>query len=177
MSERRDDELALSLKETPLSSERIFSGRIINVECWKVRCANGDEASREIVLLRGAAAVVAVDRITWEIPAGKLDSADEDPLLCAVRELKEETGLSASSMTELTRLLTTPGFCSENIAIYLAEGLTQGDTHPDPDEVLRIVRVPLSEAVSMVMRGEIRDAKTVCALLMTAECLRRRKQA
>ncbi len=193
MSERRDDELALSLKETPLSSERIFSGRIINVECWKVRCANGDEASREIVLHRGAAAVVplypdgtvamvrqhrvAVDRITWEIPAGKLDSADEDPLLCAVRELKEETGLSASSMTELTRLLTTPGFCSENIAIYLAEGLTQGDTHPDPDEVLRIVRVPLSEAVSMVMRGEIRDAKTVCALLMTAECLRRREQA
>ena len=158
-----------------------------------MRCANGDEAPREVVLHKGAAAVVplyedgtvamvrqhrvAVDRVTWEIPAGKLDSADEDPLLCAERELKEETGLSAARMTVLTRLLTTPGFCSENIAIYLAEGLSQGETHPDPDEVLRIVRLPLEEAVAMVMRGEIRDAKTICGLLMAAQCLRQRNRA
>ena len=91
--------------------------------------------------------------------------------------MKEETGLTAARMTVLTRLLTTPGFCSENIAIYLAEGLSQGETHPDPDEVLRIVRLPLEEAVAMVMRGEIRDAKTICGLLMAAQCLRQRDRA
>ncbi len=193
MSDCREAELARSLRETPLSKERIYSGRIIDVERWTVRCANGDEAPREVVLHKGAAAVVplyedgtvamvrqhrvAVDRVTWEIPAGKLDSADEDPRLCAERELKEETGLTAARMTVLTRLLTTPGFCSENIAIYLAEGLSQGETHPDPDEVLRIVRLPLEEAVAMVMRGEIRDAKTICGLLMAAQCLRQRDRA
>ena len=112
MSDCREAELARSLRETPLSKERIYSGRIIDVERWTVRCANGDEAPREVVLHRGAAAVVplyedgtvamvrqhrvAVDRVTWEIPAGKLDSADEDPRLCAERELKEETGLTAA---------------------------------------------------------------------------------
>ena len=182
---------AKNMRETPISSETIYDGKILHVERWQVACPNGSVAAREIVLHNGAAAIVplfedgttmlvrqhrvAVDRITWEIPAGKLDRPDEDPLECAHRELREETGLHAGKMTKLTTLLTTPGFCTEKIAIYLAEDLTQGETDPDPDEVLRLVRMPLSEAVEHVMRGDYHDSKTVCALLMAAEVLRRRK--
>ena len=175
------------LRETPLSSEEIYDGKIIRVERWQVRCANGAQAPREVVLHHGAAAVVpvfedgttllvrqhrvAVDRVTLEIPAGKLDAPDEDPLVCARRELREETGLSAASMRCLTTILTTPGFCTEKIAIYLAQGLTQGETSPDEDEFLGLVRVPLDEAVDRVMRGEIRDSKTICGLLMAKTAL------
>lgn len=180
-------ELNSALRETFLSRQEIYDGKILHVEQWQVRCANGDIAPREVVLHKGAAAVVpvfedgttvlvrqhrvVVDRITYEIPAGKLDSAGEDPLDCAIRELHEETGLTAQRMTKLTSLLTTPGFCSEQIAIYLAQGLTQGEADPDPDEALRLVRLPLSEAVSMVLRGEIRDGKTVCGLLLAERAL------
>ena len=176
-----------SIREIPFSSETIYDGKILHVERWQVTCPNGRSATREIVVHKGAAAVVpvypdgttllvrqhrvAVDRVTLEIPAGKLDSAGEDPHDCAVRELEEETGLRAGRMTLLTSLLTTPGFCTEKIAIYLAQDLSQGQTHPDEDEFLSLVRMPLEEAVAMIMRGEIRDGKTICGLLMAKEVL------
>ena len=180
------------LREIPVSSEPIYSGRILDVQRWHVTCPNGNPAVREIVVHKGAAAVVpvyedgttllvrqhrvAADRVTLEIPAGKLDSVGEDPLDCAVRELEEETGLKAERMTLLTSLLTTPGFCTEKIGIYLAQGLSQGDTHPDEDEFLGLVRIPLDDAIAMVMRGEIRDSKTICGLLMARETLRAQKE-
>ena len=183
-----------SIREIPFSSETIYDGKILHVERWQVTCPNGKAATREIVVHKGAAAVVpvfedgttllvrqhrvAVDRVTLEIPAGKLDRADEDPLDCAVRELEEETGLQAEAMTLLTSVLTTPGFCTEKIGIYLAQGLSQGRTHPDEDEFLDLVRMPLDEAVELVMRGDIRDGKTICGLLMAREVLlRQRAQA
>ena len=179
------------LREIPFHKETIYEGSILHVEKWQVTCPNGHSAPREIVVHKGAAAVVpvyedgttllvrqhrvSVDRVTLEIPAGKLDRADEDPLDCAVRELEEETGLKAEAMTPLTSVLTTPGFCTEKIGIYLAQGLSQGKTHPDEDEFLDLVRMPLDEAVDMVMRGDIRDGKTICGLLMAREALLRQR--
>ena len=162
-----------ALREVPFARETIYDGHILHVEKWRVTCPNGREAPREIVVHKGAAAVVpvfdngdtllvrqhrvAVDRVTLEIPAG------------------EETGLSAERMTCLTTLLTTPGFCTEKIAVYLAQGLSQGDTHPDEDEFLGLVRLPLEEAFEMVMRGEICDGKTICGLMMARQIVARQK--
>ena len=175
------------LRETPVARERIFDGKIIDVERWTVRLPDGGEAPREVVLPSGAAAVVAVDKdnfvtlvrqhrvaadeITLEIPAGKLDSAGEDPFVCAQRELEEETGLRAKRWHPLTTILTTPGFSSERIALYLATDLTSAKAHPDEDEFLRVVRMPLKEAVAMVMHGELRDAKSAVALLLADKLL------
>lgn len=173
-----------SLEEVFLSAKEVFHGHLINVEHWQVRLPNGQEALREVVKHRGAAAIVplddagnvtlvrqhrvAVGRFTWEIPAGKLDHAGEDMLDCARRELEEETGLHAQQYQLLTVLDTTPGFCNERIGIYLATGLSQHQMHTDDDEFLNVRAMPLSEAVAMVMAGEIHDSKTIAGLLMTA---------
>lgn len=175
------------LKEVFLSSEDIYTGAIIKVEKWTVALPNGRHAPREIVRHNGAAAVVAVDErgyvtlvrqhrvaigeLTWEIPAGKLDYAGEDPFACARRELEEETGLRAAHWKKLNHVVTTPGFCTERIGIYLATGLTQSEAHPDRDEFLNVTAMPLKEAVAHVMAGEITDLKTCVGLLMAEKAL------
>ncbi len=175
------------LRETFISSKTEFTGKIITVEQWRVSLPNGQEAGREIVKHNGAAAVVpvdsrgmvtlvqqhrvAIDRITLEIPAGKLDAPDEDPFLCAKRELEEETGLIAGKWQKMAHVVTTPGFCTERIALYLATELTQAKAHTDPDEFLNLVKMPLNEAVLLVESGQIEDAKTCLALLMAHRAL------
>ena len=159
------------------------TGRVETLH-WTVKLPNGNLALREVACHPGASAVVALDemeniilvrqyrapigRLTLEIPAGKFDHVGEDPLVCAQRELSEETGLLADSWRKLTVLETTPGFCNERIHIYLATGLRQGETHPDEDEFVATVRMPLREAVSKVMDGTFRDGKTALAIMMTA---------
>lgn len=173
-----------NLMETYQDGKVVFDGRIIRVEHWTVKLPNGNLALREVACHPGASAVVALDemeniilvrqyrapigRLTLEIPAGKFDHVGEDPLVCAQRELSEETGLLADSWRKLTVLETTPGFCNERIHIYLATGLRQGETHPDEDEFVATVRMPLREAVSKVMDGTFRDGKTALAIMMTA---------
>lgn len=176
-----------ALREKFLSSEAIYPGKIIRVEKWQVELPNGETAMREIVRHNGASAIVPVDdqgmvtlvrqhrvaigQCTWEIPAGKLDSPSEDPFAAAKRELEEETGLQAAEWRKLTSIYTTPGFCNEQIAIYLATGLSQRNAHPDEDEFLGLTKMPLSEAVSLCMSGEFRDSKTVIGLLMAQQVL------
>ena len=168
--------------ETPLTDSLVFHGALIDVTHITVRLPNGKQALREVVRHRGAAAVVPVDeqgmvtlvrqhrvvvgQVTLEIPAGKLDHAGEDPLDCARRELTEETGLVAERVELLTPMVTTPGFCTERVSIYLATGLTQAAAHLDDDEFLNVVRMPLREAVTRVMSGELNDGKTALGLLM-----------
>lgn len=147
-----------------------------------MRLSDDRTSELEIVRHPGAAAVVAIDergRVTlirqyrhaagasiWEIPAGRLDGG-ESPAACARRELEEETGLAAGSLEPLGVILTTPGFSDERIHLFLARGLGRTTTRLEADESIERVRaVPLAEAVAMVRRGRIQDAKSALALLL-----------
>ena len=103
--------------------------------------------------------------VILEIPAGKRDSADEDPFECGKRELREETGATASNFIPLGELYPSPGYCGEIIWLYAASGLTFGEQDTDEDEFLEVEKIPLEKAVDMIMKGEIKDAKTQTALL------------
>lgn len=170
------------LKEEFVRERNIYRGRVFDVSERIVRLPNGAEAVRELLYHKGAAAVVPVDEhgmvtlvrqyrvahdaVMLEIPAGKLDSAGEDPLDCAHRELMEETGLRAERMEFLLRMVPTPGYDTETVCIYLATGLSAGSAHLDEDEFLTVERMPLRDAADLVMRGELQDAKTALGILM-----------
>ena len=176
-----------ALREQVVGKEPCFDGALIRVEQWRVRLPDGSPARREVVAHPGAAAVVAVDEgglvtlvrqhrvvvdeLMLELPAGKLDHAGEDPLACARRELREETGLSAARWRLLTTMYPTPGFCNERIALYLATGLSQGLARLDAGEFLRVERMPLAEAVNLALAGALRDGKTALGLLMAQRAL------
>ena len=171
-----------SIMEKNLSRERVFDGIILHIDHVTNELPNGKHAKREIAMHVGASAVLPVDadgnvylvrqfrapidQVLLEIPAGKLDHVDEDRLLAAKRELKEETGLEAEKWLHLTDTFTTPGFSNERISLYLAQKLCHGESRPDEDEFLNMVKLPFEDALAMVMRGEIRDAKTQIALCM-----------
>ncbi len=173
----------MDFAEVKKSSREIFNGKIIRVRVDTVELPNGREATRECVEHPGAVAVIARDdqnrvclvrqyrypvgEVLWEIPAGKL-SPGEDPLECARRELLEEAGITAASWEKLYSYYTTPGFTDEVLHLYLATGLTRGDNQPDEDEVLDMEIIPYPEACAMMRRGEIKDGKTLIALLHLA---------
>ena len=142
---------------------------------------NGKSAVREVIRHVGAVCVVPLTdagevicvrqyrypagQVMLEIPAGKLDSKWEDRQTAALRELREETGARCERLTSLGAFYPAPAYSDELIDIYLAEGLSVGETDPDEDEFLDVVRVPLRELVDMALRGEIVDAKTQMAVL------------
>ena len=166
-------------KPTTIASHHEFSGRIIEVSTERLLYSNGREYDLDFVRHPGAAAVVAVDATNrvcmvrqyrhgvtdflWEIPAGKLDSG-EPPQICAVRELAEETGVTAKRWTSLGQYLPAPGIFTEVIHLYLARDLLIGAANPDADEDLEIQWLPLEEAVAKVQSGEWNDGKTALAL-------------
>lgn len=183
MAETNDSKLY----EKILSRREVFSGKLIHVEHWDAELASGRVSLREIVKNANAAAVVPVDadgnvtlvrqyrvamgEIMMEIPAGKKDDISEDSLVCARRELEEETGLTAQNWHLLCDARMSPGFLTEQVSIYLATGLSQGADHPDEDEYLNVVKMPLDEAVALVRAGKITDAKTVIGLMMAKDAL------
>lgn len=166
--------------EEKLRRVNTYQGIIVDVETDMVKLQNGAITMREVVRHPGGVSVVALDEDgtvalvrqyrypfhthLWELPAGKLEPGEE-PLPAAKRELSEETGLEADSWTDLGALYATPGYCTETLHLYLAEGLHQGEAHPDPNEFLDVIRIPLDELLHRIDRGEIRDAKTVVGAL------------
>ena len=185
MSNRETDGLLVTdpaaLREEQIGSEPLFRGHVIDLTRDTVRLPNGREATREVVLHRGAVAILPLlpggevlveeqyryphDRVFLEIPAGKLDSRDEDPLSAAHRELAEETGYRAGRMLYLGEYIPSPAILSERIHLYLATDLREGEQSLDEDEFLSVRRIPLSDLVDAVLRGEIPDGKTQTAVL------------
>ena len=171
----------MNLTEKQLSKEYIYEGRIIKLRRDTALLPNGNTATREVVEHNGGVCVAALtdndevlmvrqfrypySEVVLEIPAGKRDSINEDPLSCGIRELKEETGAIADNLISLGELYPTPGYCGEIIWMYAATGLTFGEQSPDEDEFLSIERIPLQKAVEMILNGEIKDAKTQAAIL------------
>lgn len=170
----------MELTEKTLSSEKIFDGRILHIRRDTVLLPNGHQSTREVVDHPGGVGILALDdqnrvlivsqfrypykEVLREIPAGKLEYG-EDPSEAAVRELREETGAVAGSFQSLGELYPSPGYCGEIIRMYLARELSFGDTDPDEDEFLGLERVPFSQLVEQVLSGEIKDAKTIAAVL------------
>ncbi len=167
-------------EEKTVSSEKVFEGRIIKVKVDKVEMPDGSTSTRELVEHPGGVGIVAVtdndeiilvkqyrkplDKVIYEIPAGKLDPG-EHHRTCGIRELEEETGLSANVFEYMGFIYPSPGFTDEVTHVYLAKELTQGETHPDDDEFLDVEKVPFERALKMVIDGEINDAKSVFGIL------------
>lgn len=170
-----------NLEEKQISRENIFAGKVLSVVRDTVELPNGKSATREFCLHVGAVCVLALldngevlmerqyryphGRVFFEIPAGKLNYAGEDPLEAAKRELREETGAIAEKYTFLGSMVPTPAIVCEKTEMYLAENITFTERELDEDEFLEVERVPLETLYDMVMSGEIKDAKTQLTVL------------
>jgi ADP-ribose pyrophosphatase len=171
-----------------LDSVRVYTGRVLNLDVDRVRFPDGSTGELEMIRHSGASAVLpfasdpagedpqlilirqyryAAERTIYEIPAGRLDPG-ETPLECATRELLEETGCTAERVEPLTTIYTTPGFTDERIHLFMATGLTRGESKLESDEFIEVVALPLSEVLQMIERGEIVDGKTLIAILFAA---------
>lgn len=169
------------LTEKIVHKTRVFEGRIINLRVDEVTLPNGSTATREVVEHPGAVAVVPVRsdgsvimvkqyrhpaaKIMLEIPAGKLD-VNENPDICAVRELEEETGYKAGNIQKLAAVYTTPGFTNEIIHIYMATDLKETKQNTDEDEFIDIEYYSPIQLKELAKAGEIDDAKTLLGLFM-----------
>lgn len=169
----------MDLTEKTIETNKIFTGRIIKVRVDTVVLPDGSQSTREVVEHAGAVAVVALDKdnniilvrqyrkpvegVLLEIPAGTMEK-DEDPLLCAQRELKEETGFTAEHWEKILSYYSAPGFTDEHLHLYLASGLTGGETEMDEDEFVETVRLPLQEAYRMIYTGNIADGKSIIGI-------------
>lgn len=170
-----------NLDEIMTESEEIFDGEVVHLFKDTVKLPNGKPATREVIRHVGAVGIVPMTddgnviverqfryplgRVITEIPAGKLDSKEEDRLAAAKRELEEETGIVADEWIELGDYCPTAAICDEIITLYLAKGLHEGVRKLDDDEFLNIMEVPLQELVGDIMAGKIVDGKTQAAIL------------
>ena len=183
MRENYNEEYA-QLKESRISGTETYHGPLLHVYHDRVRLPNGDESGRDSIRHLGAVCIVPLtddgrvvverqfryplDMVITEIPAGKLDSADENRLSAAKRELHEETGLTADRWTYMGDFFPAVAYSTERISMYLAQGLHQREQKLDKDEFLNVETRPLKELVDEVMAGEIVDIKTQAAILKAA---------
>ncbi|TCT15024.1 ADP-ribose pyrophosphatase [Natranaerovirga pectinivora] len=163
-----------------LGREEIYNGKIVKLVKDKVKLPNNKETYFELVQHNGAAAIVPVDKrgkiilveqfrnaangLTLEIPAGTLEK-DEDPLVCAKRELEEETGFTSENLTFLIKFYTSIGFCDEVIHVYIANDLQESQQNLDEDEFVNLKTYSLEEITKMIFDGTIVDSKTISAIL------------
>ena len=173
-------------EEHVTSARRIYEGKVINLRVDTVLLPGGKTSEREIVEHRGAVALVPITpdgqvvlvrqwrtptrSALLEIPAGTREP-DEDPDICARRELGEEVNFASGRLTKLCEMFMAPGYSTELIHLYIAQELTPMQGTPDDDEFLDIVTLPLSEAIGKITTGEIRDAKSISGLLLAARFL------
>ncbi len=176
-----------------IGGTRAYTGKVISLDVDEVRFPDGTTGKMEMIRHPGASAIVpllahdaggepdpivvlirqyryAAGGYLYEIPAGRLEP-NEAPESCAKRELAEETGYRASRVELLLTMFTTPGFTDEKIHLFVGTGLTAGDSAREADEFLELKPTRLSVALAMIGRGEIQDAKTALALLLTQKRL------
>ena len=168
------------LKEDVLFEEDVYIGKLLHVMRRTVQLPNGRTTTREMIHHPGAAAMVVIDsenRVVferqwrspmdaafWEIPAGKIDSG-ENPFDTARRELREETGITASKWVELGTIHNAIGYSDEHIVIYLAKGtIVGGSRELDDNEFIDVHKIPFDEALRMTRNGRITDVKTIIGL-------------
>lgn len=172
------------LKARLVSSRRVYDGKVLALDVDEVEEPGAVRATREVVRHQGSVACLAVHddgrlvlvrqyrhavgAAVWELPAGRLD-AGETPEQGARRELEEEVGLRPRAMEKLVEFWTTPGFCDEALHVFRATGLESVPARPEPDERIEVVTPSWSEARAMIARGEVREAKTLIALLFEGE--------
>ncbi len=171
----------MSLEEKTLESTLIFDGKVVHLYKDTVSLPNGETSSREYIKHVGAVCIIpltdknevvlerqyryAVREELIEIPAGKLDSPDEDRREAALRELREETGYIPSELIDLGVYYGSPALIGERIQMYLARGLVRGEQELDSDEFLEVFTMPITQAAEKVLGGEIPDGKTQAAVL------------
>jgi ADP-ribose pyrophosphatase len=184
----RADDGTPSVQPGQVRTERVYTGRIINLDRDTVRFPDGSIGELEMIRHPGASAVVpflsdptgddpqlllikqyryAAEQYLYEIPAGRLDPG-ELPHACAVRELREETGCRAARMDFLFTMFTTPGFTDEKIHVFMASGLERGETAHEADEFMSLETIGLSRALELIREGTIKDAKTALGILFAA---------
>lgn len=167
------------ITEKTLSRNQIYKGNVLEYVVDTVD-VGGVKATREMVLHPGGVGVLAIDKddyaymvrqfrkpydeVILEIPAGKLDK-NEGAEECGKRELMEETGLVADKLISLGRFYPSVGYTNEVIHLYLATSFVKGESHPDEDEFVDVEKIPFSTLCDMVMSGEIKDGKTIAAVL------------
>ncbi len=176
-------------EEKQKSSQLIFDGRVLHLYRDDIYLPDGREAFREYCRHMGAVCVVPITdegeiicvrqyryplaEVILEIPAGKLDSKNEDPASAALRELREETGALCKKLTYMGKYYASPAILDECIYMFMAEGLEFGDTELDDDEFIESERIPIDELVGMIMRGEVVDGKTQAAVMRAAYHLKK----
>jgi len=170
-------------KARVLSSREVYRGPVFRVTSDEVIEPTGVRVRRDIVRHSGSVVILALDQngalpkillerqyrhaaeqFLWELPAGRID-AGESELTAAKRELLEETGYTATRWKRVLRFFATPGFVAEPMSVYLARDLRPGEAQPEDDEVIRLRFLPVNQAVNWVLRGTIRDAKTIASIL------------